>query len=64
LVTEPIREKMVRRDIVSKLKKRSNSLSLRPASASKDVNATETTKPKDEQGVIDNAAARLAKIFS
>ena len=64
LVTEPIREKMVRKDIVSKLKKRSNSLSLRPASAGKDVNAVETTKPKDEQGVIDNAAARLAKIFN
>lgn len=62
LVSEPIREKMVRKDIVSKLKKRSNSLSLRPGSTGKDVDAAEHDKPQNEAEVVDNAASRLAKI--
>ena len=62
LVSEPIRETMVRKGIVSKLKKRSNSLSLRPGSTGKDVDATEHTKPQNDQEVVENAAGRLAKM--
>ena len=64
LVSEPIREKMVRKGIVSKLKKRSNSLSLRPASAGKNVDATEHDKPQNDNEIVDNARARMAKIFN
>jgi len=62
LVTEPVRERMVRKDIVSKLTKRSNSLSLRPASSGRDVDVAEHDKPKNDAERIANAEQRLAKI--
>jgi hypothetical protein len=64
LVTEPIREKMVRQSIVSELKKRSNSLSLRPASKGSDTNATGVGKPKTDGDLIDVTKDRLAKVFN
>ena len=62
LVSEPVREKMVRTNIVSKLQKRSKSLSLKPGSAGRDVNATERNKPQTPQEIEDNARLRLSKM--
>ena len=62
LISEPIREKTVRNNIVSSLKKRSKSLSLRPAGQKRDVNAAEHTKPQTQAEIVENAAARLAKM--
>uniref|UniRef100_A0A6M3KVZ9 Uncharacterized protein n=1 Tax=viral metagenome TaxID=1070528 RepID=A0A6M3KVZ9_9ZZZZ len=62
LVTEPVREKMVRQGIVSKLQKRSKGLSLKPGSAGRDVNVVEHIKPQTEADIVENAATRLAKI--
>ena len=62
LVSEPVREKMVRTNIVSKLQKRSKSLSLKPGSAGRDVNATERNKPQTPQDIEDAAALRLSKM--
>lgn len=62
LVSEPVREKMVRQNIVSKLQKRSKSLSLKPGSAGRDVNVVEHTKPTTKEEVIENATVRLSKM--
>lgn len=63
LVSEPVREKMVRTNIVSALKKRSKGISLKPGSKGRDVNAVEHTKPTTPEQVIENAQARLNKVF-
>ncbi|MCP4598515.1 hypothetical protein [Neptuniibacter sp.] len=63
LVTEPIRETMVRKGIVSQLKKRSNSLSLRPASAGGDVQSNSDGKPKTAEELVDATRGRLDKVF-
>ena len=65
LVTEPIRETMVRKGIVSQLKKRSNSLSLRPASKGGDADTTigGDGKPKTREELEDVTRDRLAKVF-
>lgn len=62
LVSEPVREKMVRTNIVSQLKKRSKGISLKPGSKGRDVNTTEHIKPQNDQEVIENAQTRLDKI--
>lgn len=64
LISEPVREKMVRTNIVSQLKKRSKGISLKPGSKGRDVNTTEHIKPQNDQEVIENAQTRLDKIFN
>lgn len=63
LVTEPIRETMVRKGIVSQLKKRSNSLSLRPASKGGGADTTNSGGPKTATELEDVTRDRLAKVF-
>ena len=64
LVTEPIREKVIREEIKSSLTKRNKGLTLRPSAGKKSTAAVnEGGKPKDRAGVIRNAEQRLAKVF-
>lgn len=64
LVTEPIREKVIREEIKSSLKKRNKGLTLRPSAGKKSTAAVnEGGKPKDKAGVIANAERNLAKVF-
>ena len=65
LVTEPIREKVIREEIKSSLVKRNKGLTLRPSVGKKSEAAvSEGGKPKDKAGVIANAERNLAKVFS
>jgi hypothetical protein len=59
LVTQPIREKMIRKDIMDKVKKRSKSMTLKPSNK---VAKSAPKKAKTEGDVIANTAERLAKI--
>lgn len=61
LVTQPIREKMIRKDIMDKVKKRSKSMTLKPNSKSSPAN-TGKKKAKTENDVIANTAERLNAI--
>ena len=61
LTTQPIREKMIRKDIMDKVKKRSKSMTLKPNSKSSPAN-TGKKKAKTENDVIANTADRLAAI--
>jgi len=64
LVTEPIREKIIREEIKSSLTKRNKGLTLRPSAGKKSTAAVnEGGKPKDRAGVIRNAEQRLQKVF-
>lgn len=64
LVTEPIREKVIREEIKSSIVKRNKGLTLRPSAGKKSVAAIdEGGKPKDRAEIIANAEQRLAKVF-
>ncbi|MCK4821929.1 hypothetical protein KA005_39560, partial [bacterium] len=64
LVTEPIREKIIREEIKSSVVKRNKGLTLRPSAGKKSTAAVnEGGKPKDRAGVIANAEQRLKKVF-
>lgn len=64
LVTEPIREKVIREEIKSSIVKRNKGLTLRPSAGKKSTAAVnEGGKPKDRAGVIRNAEQRLQKVF-
>lgn len=64
LVTEPIREKVIREEIKSSLVKRNKGLTLRPSAGKKSAAAvSEDGKPKDKAEVIRRAGQRLAKVF-
>ena len=64
LVTEPIREKVIREEIKSSLTKRNKGLTLRPSAGKKSEAAvSEGGKPKDKAEVIRRAGQRLAKVF-
>lgn len=63
LVTEPIREKIIREEIKSSLTKRQKGLTLRPSAGKKSIAAVnEGGKPKDRVEVIRRAEQRLAKV--
>ena len=65
LVTDSIREKVIREEIKSSLTKREKGLTLRPSAGKKSAAAVaEGGKPKDRAGVIANAERNLAKVFS
>jgi len=65
LVTEPIREKVIREEIKSSLTKRNKGLTLRPSAGKKSAAAVnEGGRPKDRAEVIANAEQRLKKVFS
>jgi hypothetical protein len=59
LVTQPIREKMIRKDIMDKVRKRSKSMTLKPNSK---VATSTPKKAKTNKDVIANTEERLAKI--
>jgi hypothetical protein len=62
LVTQPIRDKIIRDDIMKNVVKRSKGITLKPSS--KVADAVEKSKgPKTDTEVEDNAATRLAKVF-
>jgi len=64
LVTESIREKVIREEIKSSLTKRNKGLTLRPSAGKKSVAAvSEGGKPKDKAEVIARAQRNLAKTF-
>lgn len=58
IVTEPIRAESVRKELIGKLKKRSNGITLRP-SKSKLESPTSEGKPKDEKELEQRVEARL-----
>lgn len=65
LVTESIREKVIREEIKSSIVKRNKGLTLRPSAGKKSTAAiNEGGRPKDRAGVIANAERNLAKVFS
>lgn len=65
LVTESIREKVIRDEIKSSIKQRSKGLTLQPSAGKKSVAAvSEGGKPKNRAEVIANAERRLQKTFS
>jgi hypothetical protein len=59
LITQPIREKMIRKDIMDKVKKRSKSITLKPNSK---VSPKAPKKAKTTKDVIANAEERLAAV--
>ena len=64
LVTESIREKVIREEIKSSLTKRNKGLTLRPSAGKKSAAAvSEGGKPKNRAEVIANAERNLAKTF-
>jgi hypothetical protein len=62
LVTQPVQEKMIRKDIMDKVRKRSKSITLKPNSSSSPAAST-STKAKTAKDIEDRAAERLAKVF-
>ena len=58
-VTEPIREKIIRKELMDKVTKRSKSLSLKPSASAK----AESTKPETKEQLEDVTKQRLSKIF-
>lgn len=65
LVTEPIREKVIREEIKSSVIKRNKGLTLRPSAGKKSVAVVnEGGKPKNRAEVIANAQRRLVKTFN
>jgi hypothetical protein len=57
-VTEPIREQVIREDIKSQVKKRSNALTLEPSNTAK----SDFTKPKTQEDLETLTTERLAKL--
>jgi len=62
LVTQPIRDKIIRDDIMGKVVKRSKGITLKPSSKVADA-VVKPKGPKTAAEVEDNAATRLAKMF-
>lgn len=63
LVTEPIREKVIREEIKSSIVKRNKGLTLRPSAGKKsEAAANEGGKPKNRAEVIARAEQRLQKV--
>ncbi len=63
LVTEPIREQIIRDDIMGQVHKRSKSLTLKPTNKASVVADEESKGPKSDKDIISSAADRLAKVF-
>lgn len=61
LVTQPVQEKMIREDIMKKVRKKSKGITLKPSS-SKSSAASKDNKPKTDDDVVANAKKRLEKI--
>jgi hypothetical protein len=61
MVTEPIREKIIREDIMAKVVKRSKGISLKPSG--RVANVEGDTGKKTTEKAIANASERLAKVF-
>lgn len=61
MVTQPVQEKMIREDIMKKVRKRSKGITLKPSS-SKSAASSKQKKAKTHDDVIANAEKRLAKI--
>jgi hypothetical protein len=61
MVTQPVQEKMIREDIMKKVRKRSKGITLKPSS-SKSSAASKAKKPKTHDDVVANAQKRLDKI--
>lgn len=59
-VTEPIREKVIRKELMAKIEKRAKSLSLKPSASAK----AESTKPETQQELVDVTQRRLNKVFN
>jgi len=62
MVTQPIRDKIIRDDIIGKVVKRSRSITLKPSGKVAD-SVDKSKGPKTASEVEDSAAARLAKVF-
>ena len=61
IVTQPIQEKMVREDIMKKVKKRAKGITLKPSSSKSSGKVSK--KPKGEKDVVANAQARMDELF-
>jgi hypothetical protein len=62
LITQPVQEKMIRKDIMDKVRKRSKSITLKPNGSSTPA-APKPSKAKTAKDVETRAAERLAKVF-
>ncbi len=60
VVSEPLREKIIREDIKAKTEKRSKNITLEPASAA----SKESAKPSNETELLETTAKRLEKTFN
>ncbi len=62
LITQPVQEKMIRKDIMDKVRKRSKSITLKPNGSSTPA-ASKSSKPKTAKDIEARAEERLAKVF-
>lgn len=61
-ISRPVQEKIIRKDIMAQVVKRSKGITLKPSSEARV--GTEEEKPNTEKGIIASADARLKKVFS
>lgn len=61
MVTEPIRENIIREDIMAKVIKRSKGITLKPSNAAS--SSTNKKGPKTEEDIIARAEERMAKVL-
>jgi hypothetical protein len=64
LITQPVQEKMIRKDIMDKVRKRSKSITLKPNGKSTPAAASKSSKGKSAKDIEGRAADRLAKLFN